>query len=510
MSKIIGVEDIDIVKYEKKFEDWDFVESSGSFTSAKALELLSDVTVWSYAFLRLEGFRLKLYPYQDLIVNDKSKRVLVAGANQTGKSLALDVLACYNLCNNYCENTVIVSKSLPQAKFQVSRIRNLLNNSVFKSDWKSDVGDSESASLISLNVKNSKGEVVGVNRVIVAPCTEGLLGYDVHHLYPDEFDYYEVDQDYFYNRIAEPRTYSTKGNIIIFSNPNGVDKYMYKLWNQKNKSGEALWSRYRFNYLAKPGNTMEEYEELRSRKSRVDFECTVDAIFSLGASGFIDYDLVLKSYDPKLNDDNCTIDKDCYFFLDVGVKHDKSVLTGCFIEPVVGSENLYEFKVFLVKVYPVGYPLSLVLGVKNGIVNNDEQGWEYVESVIEVLKTHQKGGVLPVLGIDLTSNSAVKNLVEQAGVPVTEVIFSGPKKWAMYQRVKYLLEKGLLKRCRSEQLELEFRDLQVERTVRNYGKIHAAPGGFDDIPDGIVGVVNIADPANFEQVRIDIIGGEKL
>ena len=60
MSKIIGVEDIDIVKYEKKFEDWDFVESSGSFTSAKALELLSDVTVWSYAFLRLEGFRLKL------------------------------------------------------------------------------------------------------------------------------------------------------------------------------------------------------------------------------------------------------------------------------------------------------------------------------------------------------------------------------------------------------------------------------------------------------------------
>jgi len=504
-DKIITLKDINYEEYNAKFKEWDDIEKKKDISSPRAIELLRDISIWSYALLRINGKKLKLYPYQDIITKSKNKRILVVGANQIGKSLLLDVMAAYHLCNSLCENTVIVSKSLPQARFQVSRIRNILNNSLFAESWRSETGDTESSALISLKVRDQQGKEIGLNRVIVAPCTEGLLGYDVHRLYLDEFDYYDIEQKHFFERIAQPRTYATKGQIMIFSNPNGIERYLYHLWTEKNLVGEQVWERYKFNYLSKPENTIKEYEDLRTSLDRVSFECTVAAIFSLGEKTFIEHEQLIESYDKKLNDNSIAIGKNVFFFLDVGIKRDRSVLTGLFTE-TDEKTGLTTFNIFIIKTYPSGYPLSLALGIK-GV--EEKRKWHYEKSVIEHLEEYKLEGYYPVIGVDVTNNQAIIPLLNTMGIKIVDTIFSGPKKWSMYQKIRYLFEKKLLKRCYHEDFIKELSELQVEITSRGYGKVHAIKGGFDDIPDSIVGCVSIADPLNNNITSLSIIKNEE-
>ena len=83
-----------VLKTNNKFKNWDIVEKEQYFEKDKhhiryALGLLSDSTIYMYAFFRYKNERMRLYQYKDLIVNDSSKRIIFTGSNQLGKSICL-------------------------------------------------------------------------------------------------------------------------------------------------------------------------------------------------------------------------------------------------------------------------------------------------------------------------------------------------------------------------------------------------------------------------------------
>ena len=75
---------------QKKFKLWD--DSKGN-----DLSLLFDPTIWAYAFLKgPDGNALKLYGFQDLLINDRSRFVSGCASNQVGKTLCMEVKALHH------------------------------------------------------------------------------------------------------------------------------------------------------------------------------------------------------------------------------------------------------------------------------------------------------------------------------------------------------------------------------------------------------------------------------
>ena len=83
-----------------KFIRWDAYVSRNYLEGTdeerdKAYALLSDPTIYLYAFFRTRnGKPLRLYSYQDHVINDRNKRVVFVAANQIGKSITLVAKAC--------------------------------------------------------------------------------------------------------------------------------------------------------------------------------------------------------------------------------------------------------------------------------------------------------------------------------------------------------------------------------------------------------------------------------
>jgi len=502
-NNFITRKDIDPVLYDLKFKFVDYVLQKKDADELKYAMIWSDPTMFSYMHFKLDGKPCRLYDYQDLIINDPHRYKIFRAANQIGKSLLLDVKAAYNLIidHGHAHNEAIVSKSLPQSMFQMRRVKGLLNT-IEGLDWRESKGLADSMSVITVDIKDDDGSVMYTNMLVCAPCTEGLLGYDLHELNLDEFEYWDIDQQYFFNQIAQPRTYSTKGRITIFSNPNGMESFVAKLEEQTLKnSGRKKWHTYVFNYLDKPGNTVEEFEQLRSELSRQEFESTVAAIRSISSKNFFTMEEIERSYDPKLTELSM-VGKQPFFFLDVGSKHDQSVLVGGYIEPDEHNEKLNHIYIPIIHVYPVGYPISRVVGADV----DASDGWHYEKSVKDYLKEWSADGIQPVFGVDVTGNSGIAPLFESVGIQPENVTFSGPMKSGMYQRFKWYMEKGLLHRIKSEEFEYQASHLEMKKSQRGYLMIHhEKEDDLDDVMDAIAGLIYLADNPDIITPTLKII-----
>jgi len=496
-----------------KFQYIDMLKRIKEVTEKDYLKIFNDVTMFSYYLFKFDGKPLKLYSYQDAILNDKHRRLFFRASNQIGKSLALDADAAYNLVIDHGKNytLALVSKSLPQASERMRRIKSLLNTANFS--WKEARGMSDNMSVITIDITDPKEKdelgnekVMYTNTLICAPCTEGLLGYACDKLYLDEFEFWEVDQGYFYNQIADPRTYTTKGQIIIFSNPNGQDSFGADLEKLQKKDGSKLYHVYNFNYLDCPGNTEEGLEEAKIGKTRAQIESTLLSIRSLSDRNYFTPEEIEESYDKDLTELKM-IGKQPFFFLDVGAIHDQSVLVGGYVDlgddlpyytfgNVKGDDDYHKFihiHIPIIHVYPVGYPISMVVGAKGD--DDVEQNWHYEKSVREYLEEWAVDGVVPLFGVDVTGNSGISPLFDSIGIYPDDITFSGPVKSGMYQRFKYFMEKGLIHRIKSREWDHQARHLQMKKSVRGYLMLHhETESDLDDCMDATAGLIHLASP----------------
>ncbi len=495
---VSGVEQEMIRKTAAKFEAWEDVLEKKTLEEGtpeeikKAYVLLNDPTIYAYAFLkdpRQANKRFKLYYYQDAIINDLHARIFFAAANQIGKSIVLCLKALHFALLSPGKTVLMTSKTLPQSKDLLRQIKQFLQNS--RLDYIYDVGDSETKTEIyfrhfkieeyydkKLEKTFERRVELPQSRIICVPATEAALGYAVDLALIDELHFYD-DGEYFYKQILQPRTYTTKGQIIVFTNPNGQQGIGWELWNDES------FHRYEFNFLDCPTNTQEEFDRLSKNLTIEQIDSTLLAKFTSPEGGFLtlserkDMQEVRSSMLPSI------LTQPIYIFYDWGKVKDRTTqLIGI---PITKNKDDWadEVYVYVAKEYPSGTPYTEIIDgdlkqlIKDvGMQNVAMVGWD-------------NSGVGRGLE-DFTKR------VEQLGIMAMPVEFSLENKSRIYTLFKLLAEQRRIKIPYIKECDKQLSMLRFSRTPRGHLKVHHEnERDRDDFPDAIAGLCSlIIQPEN--------------
>jgi len=497
-----------------------------------AWALLDDNTIYAYAMLRYNNRPIKLWPYQDVIVNDTHKRIDVESANQVGKSFSLCVMAAIHFLRDHGKNTVIglISKSMSQNSANMRMIKQMLRSSPLHIE----PGDHDNMTVMTKDIyeTDANGNIIEVdgkkavaytNTLVCSVASTSSLGFPFDYIYMDEFEFWDNPEglEYMYDQIFEPRTFQTKGQIVIFSNPNGKNFVSENLQERKMIiSGNPEFHVYNFNFLDNPLNTEEEWEQKKATTHPIIFASTMAAQRAEIEGSFLT-DLEIKdSFNQELHEvgKHAGIDRQCYFFLDVGAVHDQSVLIGLYVDE--DEDGQQQFNIFYIQHYPVTYPLWRVVGINPESGKFDvNDGWAdaNVESVRDVLKKYNTK-YEPIFGADVTGHAAIMPLINAAGLAAIDITFSGPVKWKMYERFKTLMAKRLIKRVkqdnwinqRNQDWEYQARKLIINKAkgAKYYTIHHEHENDLDDAMDATVAAIRLADDGQYAQPDGGVVYGK--
>jgi len=482
----------------RKFEKWDevlkenWMESEDEEKVREVYRLLLDPTIYAYAFFRDPrnlNNRFRCYPYQDVILNDSHKRVVFAAANQIGKSITLCIKAITFALLNPGKTVLMTSKTLPQSKDLLRQIRQFLQNS--RLDYKYDVGDSETKTEIyfkhfeeievydeKLDKTFTKLKELPQSRIICVPATEAALGYAVDLALEDELFFYE-DGEHFHKQILQPRTYTTKGQIIVFSNPNGQQGIGWELWN------DDYFHRYRFTFLDCPTNTQEEFDILCRNLTREQIDSTLLAIFTSPEGGFLTVDERRDMQEQRASMLPSVVTSQVYIFFDWAKSKDRTVRVIGIPKKIGSGDWADSVYVYEMKEYPSETPYTEIIDedLKNlikeiGPRNVAMVGWDNT-------------------GVGRGLEDFTKR-VEQLGIMAMPVEFSLENKSRIYTLFKLLAEQRRVKVPYVKECDKQMSMLRFNRSPRGHLQVHHEnERDRDDFPDAIAGLCSlIVQPEN--------------
>jgi hypothetical protein len=539
---------------EYKFMLWDYVKEQGLLEDPEyqdwAIQLLQDKTIFAYEKLRWEGKPIKLYPYQDAIINDKWARIDMESANQIGKSLFEDIATCESFLEDHgiMWMTGLISKSKPQNNNNMRNVRLMLENA----DIAFTPGDEDSMSVTSRNVVG-KGYT---NTIICGVASTSSLGFPFNEIYLDEYEFWDSPEGlaYLWDQVLKPRMFATKGKATILSNPNGENFVSQDLQKRKITRAEAKkiynyseaqldkffkgklelpeFHVYNFDFRDKPGNSQEEFEKEKKQTHAIIFASTMAAQRVQGLDSAISESQIRESRDSYLEDagKHAGMQKNTVFFLDVGHVHDQSVLTGLYT--ALDSNGQVEFKEFYKHYYPVTYPLWRIIGINpekiQGSNINVNDGWESETgdnpSIRQIIDEFSFGDYVPVFGADITGNEAMIPLLNVAGISCEDIHMSGPWKAKWYGRLIGLLAQHRYKRGKDENMlsdknqgwEFQARKLQISTKMPD-GRSRAYPlyhheteNDLDDALDSTIGALSLIDNELDYDATASVVDGEHL
>lgn len=489
---------------ETKYLAWDNLIGTTDITEAtddNVWHMLQDPAIYAYSFFKNPrdlDKAFKLYAYQDMIINDNHDRILFVAANQIGKSIMLCLKAIIYALQNPGKTVLMVSKTLPQAKDLLRQIRTFLRNSTL--DYKYDVGDSETKTEIyfkhfeeyveydpAVLKEVTKLRELSQSRIICVPATEAALGYAVDLALVDELAFYD-DGEHFFNQILLPRLYTTKGQVIVFSNPNGQVGIFWDLWNNPD------WHRYRFDFLDCPTNTQAEFDKHSRNLTREQIDSTLLAIFTNPEGGFL---TLAERKDMQVGVDNqipSVITQPLYIFFDWAKSQDRTVrMIGV---PIVDGDNDWapKVKIYEMKEYPqdTSYSDIIDIDLKNliqsvGASNVAMVGWDNT-------------------GVGRGLEDFVKR-VEQLGISAMPVEFSLENKSRIYTLFKLLAEQRritmpFVKACDKQLSMLRFKRTQGRGMLQVR---HESERDRDDFPDAVAGLASLIIAPDNMPVTCEII-----
>jgi hypothetical protein len=479
----------------RKFELWDNVLQKGFLEGTPeqqeyAYNLLNDYTIFVYAFFRDEtGNPFKLYPYQDVIINDTHRWICFAAANQIGKSITLIYKAIVFALKNPGKTVLMVSRTVPQSSDLLRQIKEALRSSVL--DYQTIIGDQDSKTAIYFKHTelNETGKIKKLkqSRIVCVPATEAALGYAADLVLEDEQAFYEGGE-YFHFQIAVPRTYTTKGQVISFSNPNGQQGIFWKIWN------DPKYHRYNFNFLDCPTNTRAEYDSFRQSMTRDRFESTIMGVFTSPEGGFIsleEREWIQSRRKP--NSLPIVITQPLYIFFDWAKSRDRTVrIIGV---PRHESDQDWADKVDILemKEYPSGTSYSDIIDgdLRNlikevGVFNIAMVGWDNT-------------------GVGKGLEDFV-NRLQQIGVNTMPVEFSLQNKSRIYTLFKLLIENKRIIMPFVDECDKQLSCLRFKKTSRGYLQVHhEEESDRDDFPDSIAGLCSLIIAPDNPPITCEII-----
>ena len=490
-DKIICGKDLDIETYNKKFAMADYILENNLIEKddLRVWKLLQDVTLYAYFFFKNdEGEPFRLTAYQDAIANcqhdfsamGENRFVLYKASNQSGKSQLLCLLALHHVLNEDNIRVVMISKSLPQSQDLLRKIRFALNNSVFADTWTEDVG--ETANTTILTFKREEHDKAGklirtyTSSITCTPAGEGTLGYPVHYMYLDEADFYDDSINFFW-KIAKPRTLKTKGQIILFSNPNPdisrAVSIMWELWN-----GDMFKRKFTFNFMDAPWNIKEEYDRDKRNTPAYLFASTHDGDFPDEGGAFLSHreiqDMMNKDWINALP----VVDGPVYIALDLGKMRDQTVLMiGLSKKPTNALDKYNDLDVRYIEAFPLKTDYDVI-----------------ADRIIE-LRDHYKATGGSTIGYDATGQKTFGDLLKRLGVSAIPVDFAKKEtnKTQLYNDFKLMVENRKVKIVYDRILEKQLSELQFKLTETKKLKVEAKSEDIhDDYPDSLAVLINIA------------------
>lgn len=484
-----------IPKLLNKLSYWDRVRSGGWNNDKEAVLMLTDPSVYAYAFLKDdEDNFFKVTAYQDLILNCKhdftamgeNRFILFLAANQIGKSQTLVVKAIHIVNTEDNKNIVIVSKSLPQSQFVLGQIKLMLNRSLFSGTWQEELGDQANTTILTFS--RNEGKVV--NRIICAPAGEGLLGYPVHYLFLDELDFYDDAKKFFY-KVAISRTNKTKGQIIGFSNSNPdiskAESLMYELW-----VGELFKKKFKFTFLDAPWNTIEEYERNKKNIPSYVFKSTYDGEFSQDAGSFFSEKELDWTFRKDWVNNLPIVDCPVYLAVDFGKVKDNTVISLGIVRQVDGVDYL---DVKYVQEFPLKTPYIVVL-----------------ERIKEINEYYAKNffGVAGI-GFDKTGvGTAMSEFVSlEKDLGVTDIVWSSERRTKLFADFKLLVENKRLNVVYTDETYKQFAGLNITYTPKGFIKVENKEDSIhDDHPSSIVMLIAVAMKPKMITPGFSFVGNE--
>lgn len=493
MSEVITGSDLNQQAVTKKFKQWDEVISTGALEKEdkSALKLLNDPVIYEYAFFKDDDESpFTLTSYQDEILSTAAKHdfsadhpsryILFRASNQLGKSRALRAYARFLALTKENINIVMISKSLPQSQFLLAEIRRELQNSRFANTWQEDVGETANTTMLTFEPRPGV-----INRIICAPAGEGALGYPIHYLFLDEADFYDEAKKLFW-KVFFARTKKTKGQIILFSNPNPdvakSESLMWELWK-----GDLFTKKYHFNFLDAPWNTEEEFERDRRNSPSHIFASTHLGNWSDDGGAFLSEKEIEEMMEPDWKClDLPAVDRPVFVGIDLGKMKDSTVITlGVARGPSFDDDKYKDLDVVYIEEMPLGTTYDAIMRRYVEIKEFYEQFYFGIER----------------MGYDATGQKTFGDLLKRYNVDAVAVDFASKQsnKTILYNDFKLMAENRKIKvadhpKARKQLASLQFKyteNKKLRKVENKSDNIH------DDIPDSIVILIHISvKPSN--------------
>lgn len=438
---------------EKKFKIFDNLIS---FKKPAFGYLKADPTLFAYYFLKNDkGENFRALPWQDLYLNSKAKRRLLACARQVGKSTVTGVLALHKAYFNPGFTILVVSRTKDQAMELVYRMRKFLNTSRFTT-WKTTISKKqENKREITL-----QSETKGIeSRIIVVPATDAALGYSANIVIGDEAARWE-EGDRVFTEVIEPTVTWTQGDIYLLSTPAGRMGFFWDCYNMRDE-----WEVYQFDWHVNPFLTDHDMEIKRKMHTALSYSMNYDAKFVMSHSSYFTPEEINKSLSSEAGQ-GWKFESPVVVGVDFGKVNDNSVIyIGC-IEDPRKPPNEQTIKVLDRRVKPLGTDYSTIL------------------AELKAISDQMKPSVMV---LDVTSGETPSDLLSSQGVSVEPFKFTIQSKINIMNNLKVLMQQGRIKLPNSKDLinQLECFEYTLSDINQDRMKLHAADGQHDDEVDAL-------------------------
>lgn len=500
-----------VFELEKKFVAWDNLkadEGSISEWKERAARLFRDPTVWAYATLQdKEGGSLRLYPFQDRLINDGHRFIHVTAANQVGKTWGAGIIkGLHHAIHVDNASVMLISSKESQAVSILDEMKWMMRRSHIPFDEM--MGEVKNRT--ELHIEQGGGKV-GVIRTF--PPTTSILGYPSTLTIMDETGFWAKESDLspieYYQQCVEPRSNATKnwkhsfltmGQIIGITNPNGQQGLAWELEN------DPRFHKYHYCWLANPHNTLREYREAKGRLPAHRFASVFEATYYNVQGGFITSEQfdTFAGYEVPLMPD---ISKSLFLGGDFASEEAKykgtdwNVLYG--VQVFSDGEGVApKIKVVYRKVWPPGTKKSIIYTEIERLRNTYSIG----------MFGYDKIGVGDKIKTDLVERGILSSY------KIEPLTYSLPNKSEVYLNFQSLFESGLIRgRSDLKKLREQILGLQVTQADNSiHLKIHHKTEGLkDDEPDALANacyvarVLKNATPGVIVLKREKVVGGKK-
>jgi hypothetical protein len=436
-------------RYDAKFKAYD-----DASTDEKKVMMKDDPVLFSYGLFRnRKGERMKLYPFQDLILNDKSSFIALAVARQSGKSISAVIKAFHHIFYNDNATVLVISKTLKQSTELIDKLRSLINNSPLKSALKDKMGSVDNRSEFSLLNHNKDT----ISRIISVPATDAARGFTADLVIADEIAFWENSVEMF-NEAILPTISETDGKIMMLSTPKGKIGIFYDAFV---KGG---WSSYQFDWTICPHHTEEKMKIYKDQVGEFAFRQEMEASFVANQSAYFRESEIRDAVDNNLIIGEHT-QLPVVIGVDFGKMMDNSIITIGIIDNPDDDIDYQQIKIVDIIKKPLGTDYNQIVGELKALFN--------------------KYNCLNIIYDQTGVGEGPGDFMKDMGLSVEGIKFSIQSKVNLYSNLKILFEKRKIKIPNIRELKDELLLFEYEYTTSGNMKLHHPEGGHDDYADSL-------------------------